>query len=309
MSPAAQGTDRQARSLGGARSAVLSRSRSRPPIGLSRSDQESVQRLEQFGLTTTESRVLVALLRLGPSTVAEVARVAEVHRTNVYPLLEELRARGLAGQLPGKAAMWASAGHNEVVDRLFAAQQELVRSLGSELDQTRHLLSELVPEGPAPAPELSDVHYVSGATPTDAVYLDLLATATTEILVFNRPPFAWASPDVHPAIMDMLGRGISTRVLYRSGDMEGPEAAAARDGAEAYITAGVEARVVDELPTKLAVMDRRAALLAMLDPVSPEETFPPSLHVEHAGLAQSLAGVFDHYWAAAQPYEARPAPG
>lgn len=162
--------------------------------------------------------------------------------------------------------------------------------------------SVLSRSGPDDQTDIPGISYLRDAASTESVYCELLAAATGEILVFNRPPFAWALPELHPAILQMLGRGISARVLYRRADLQGTGAATFREETGAYIEAGLQARVVEELPTKLVVMDRRAALMAMLEPASSEEDFPPSLHIEHPGLAQSLAAVFEHYWATAAPY-------
>lgn len=154
----------------------------------------------------------------------------------------------------------------------------------------------------AQAPEIPGLSHLGDAASTESAYCDLLGAAAEEILVFNRPPYAWSLPELHPAILEMLGRGISTRVLYQRAELEGPGAATFRGETEAYIEAGVDARVVEVLPTKLVVMDRRAALVAMLEPGSPAGSFPASLHIDHPGLAQSLAEVFEQYWSAAAPY-------
>lgn len=157
-----------------------------------------------------------------------------------------------------------------------------------------------------PQPAIPGVSYLPDATSTEQVYCRLLSIAAEEILVFNRPPYAWAMPELHPTILEMLGRGIPTRVLYRRVDLERPEAAGFREETAAYIEAGVQARVVETLPMKLLVMDRRVALLAMMEPAPAEEDFPASMHIEHPGLAKSLADVFERYWATAQPYVAEP---
>ena len=53
------------------------------------------ERLAVFGLSAKEAKVYLALLELGPSTMTEVARVANINRTTGYPVLETLAAKGL----------------------------------------------------------------------------------------------------------------------------------------------------------------------------------------------------------------------
>lgn len=62
---------------------------------------------------------------------------------------------------------------------------------------------------------------------------------------------------------------------------------------EVYHRAGAEGRVVDELPVKLAVFDKKVALTAMTDPVGTEAGYPTSLLIEHAGFAALHADAFD----------------
>lgn len=59
--------------------------------------------------------------------------------------------------------------------------------------------------------------------------------------------------------------------------------------------------MVDELPVKMAMADRRAALFALADPVLREVGFPMNLRVEHAGYAAFQADAFAHRWATARP--------
>jgi hypothetical protein len=60
---------------------------------------------------------------------------------------------------------------------------------------------------------------------------------------------------------------------------------------------------VDELPLKLAVVDRKVALLAMADPVLPEIGFPTTLLVEHPGYASLQADAFEQRWSTGTPVE------
>lgn len=51
--------------------------------------------LEQFGLTPTEEKVYLALLRLGLSSAADVIKKTQLHRTTVYDVLDRLIEKGL----------------------------------------------------------------------------------------------------------------------------------------------------------------------------------------------------------------------
>jgi len=51
--------------------------------------------LEHLGLSKNESKVYLALLDLGPSSVGKIASEAKIHRTNAYDAIERLLEKGL----------------------------------------------------------------------------------------------------------------------------------------------------------------------------------------------------------------------
>lgn len=57
--------------------------------------EKIIKTLEDMGLSENESRVYIASLSLGPSTVQNIAKAAEIKRTTVYTLIESLQKKGL----------------------------------------------------------------------------------------------------------------------------------------------------------------------------------------------------------------------
>lgn len=51
--------------------------------------------LEEFGLTKTEAKIYLLLLRLGSVPASEIIKKAQLHRTTVYDVLERLIEKGL----------------------------------------------------------------------------------------------------------------------------------------------------------------------------------------------------------------------
>jgi hypothetical protein len=65
--------------------------------------------------------------------------------------------------------------------------------------------------------------------------------------------------------------------------------------------AGAAGRVVDALPGAVAIADRSAALIAMVDPVLGDGGVPTMLLVEHPGFAALQAEGFERIWESAKP--------
>ncbi|MBI2581890.1 helix-turn-helix domain-containing protein [Candidatus Woesearchaeota archaeon] len=53
------------------------------------------QGLKTIGLSEGESKIYLALLKIGSSTVAKITKEVKIHRTNVYDFLEKLLIKGL----------------------------------------------------------------------------------------------------------------------------------------------------------------------------------------------------------------------
>jgi len=56
---------------------------------------EYIEALRGIGLSKNESKVYLALLKLGSSNVISIAKTSTVHRVNVYDALKKLQERGL----------------------------------------------------------------------------------------------------------------------------------------------------------------------------------------------------------------------
>lgn len=275
-----------------------SRAARKPPAGV----PEALRRtFEDLGLSPYEARVLLALLRSGSSTSAQLARLAEVPRTSAYAVLESLSDRGLVHRLPGDGPTnWGTPGADEVLERLEtakeAAQQDQLRQYRTRVEEARKLLADTILEQPSAA--LPYVHFVQGAPQVKKAYEKLIAEAEREVLMFNRPPYTWDPGTVNPAVLELLVRGVQTRVLYQAAQWADPSAEVFRSSHAAYHRAGVQARLAETLPIKMAVADRRVALIGMRGPLEAvdERTFPTNLLIEDPGMAEVLAASFEFLW-------------
>lgn len=256
--------------------------------------------LEELDLSPYESRVLTALLRLGSATSAELARNSKVPRTSIYSVVEALSAKGLCQRLPvSGSARWSTPGRDEVLDRLYAFEEERLRHQRERVERVREILAESFPEAPSSAGAY--VHVMHGAAQVNVIYNRMLAEIESELLFFNRPPYSSEPGHVNPLVLAALERGIEARVLYQAEQWNAPECKQFREGMRVYHDAGVQGALVDDLPMKLAVADRRVALVSMTDPTALDIGFPTTLLVEHPGYASVQALAFDRLWETAHP--------
>ena len=73
--------------------------------------------LEEFGLTKTEEKVYLALLKLGESSASEIIKKTQLHRTTVYDVLERLIEKGfISSIIKNKIRYYSPASPTKLLD-------------------------------------------------------------------------------------------------------------------------------------------------------------------------------------------------
>jgi predicted DNA-binding transcriptional regulator len=99
-----------------------------------------VKLFTKLGLTDTETRVYIAGLHLGPSSVQEIAKKARLSRTATYDAVAALQERGLMSTLErGKKRYFAV----EDPDQAIAYFKEQVRKMNGQLEALEKATPEL----------------------------------------------------------------------------------------------------------------------------------------------------------------------
>ena len=163
--------------------------------------------------------------------------------------------------VPGTIAS-ASFRHGEVVVRLAVCEKRRLRQLNARSMRFKELLERIVPnDNGAPSPFIEVIHD-SGQVAT--LYEQLHRETKDELLVFNRPPYFSPIGTPRPVVIDTCRR-VRTRVLYQRAQAGEMANELWRSEMAAYHRRVPDARVVDELPIKLAVFDRMRALFTLPD--------------------------------------------
>ena len=260
------------------------------------------QALSEFGLNGYQIRVFLALLTHGSSTAKQLAYFSGVPRTSTHAALNELQSLGLTEPLPGRSQLWLAPPRAMLVERLWSRAEDEFKASRMAKERARATVVDLLPDPPVAT--VPHVRIVRSAAEAVGEYGRRLADARHEVLVFNKGPYLGGIGEPNPAALDLVRRGVSTRALYQASDFDGPQGAALRKEADEYVAAGVQARVVDELPLKLALFDGRVALFPLEHPDAPDPADATNLHFEHPGFATFAKAAFEHYWAQGRPYRA-----
>jgi len=253
--------------------------------------------LVDLGLTGYEASAYLALIRRGRATGAEIARLAELPRQRIYDVLSGLVARGLASVEPGRPSRYTAVAPDEAIATLLAEHRS---RLGQLERRAAAAVERLTPAYRAGRDENDPLSYIEVLREPAAIgrrFAELEASAEHEILVFTKPPYAIAPAD-NVAGLQLLERRIEARSVYERSLYDDPAQA---DVVRRFVAAGERARVVDELPLKLVLIDERLALFTMEDPVAGSAGLTIMI-VEHAALARLLKLAFERVWESGEDF-------
>jgi sugar-specific transcriptional regulator TrmB len=253
--------------------------------------------LVALGLTGYEASAYVALTRRERASGAEVARLAGLPRQRIYDVLDGLVARGMATVEPGRPARYTAVAPDAAVAALLGARREEVERLEHEAALAVALLTPAYDDGRNTSDPLNYIEVLREPGAIAKRFMELQAAATREILVFTKPPYA-VEPSENRAGLELMARGVAARSVYERSVYDD---AAVIGAVRSFVAAGEQARVVDELPLKLVLIDDRVALFTMEDPIAGTTNLTIMI-VEHPAFAGLLKLAFEHVWAGAEDF-------
>lgn len=89
--------------------------------------------LRDIGFTEGESRVYLALLKLGPSTVNEISKETNQHRTTIYDFIEKLQQKGVVSSVKKGNVAYYKAADPENLKEYMKEKENKLNSVLPEL--------------------------------------------------------------------------------------------------------------------------------------------------------------------------------
>ena len=244
------------------------------------------------GLDQTQQAVYDAVTAVASATPKELADETGLPGRTVAAALEALRDRGLVEVLIG-SQRWAMTPPEPALDALVhEAQRELAHVRAPALS-----LAERARErGVLGRPE-ELVSIAEGSAAMGAHFEQLQRGAKHEVMVFDRPPYPITGGAVdNPLQVEMIGRGISYRGLYDAALLENP---AWTVRVQKDLDEGVQGRVMEGVPLKLAVADRSMGMIPLREADAVRGM--SALVIRPSVLLDSLVELFEALWQRAVP--------
>lgn len=245
--------------------------------------------LVELGLTQDEARAYVALVASGRTTARELSMSSGITRGRIYQVLDGLVRKGLAVDAATKVASFDPAPPAVAVENLLESRR---RSLMQQEEAAKDAVRALEHLGRRDEAVSGFVEVLRHSSTIADRFREIQEQAEEEVLMFSRRPYyTFQGPAANDAEFDALSRGVRVRCVYESVLLEDVEEVAA---IEKYVAAGEEARFVDTLPAKLAIVDSSVTLLTIADPRDAANF--TSLLLRQPGLSQFARLAFDRIW-------------
>jgi HTH-type transcriptional regulator, sugar sensing transcriptional regulator len=252
------------------------------------------RRLQQLGLNAYESRSYLVLLGHPRFKALELAARAHVPRQKIYEVLDSLVEKGFAQVVQEKTKLFSAVEPSLAIPGYLSRKRQI---LEQELTDNGRAgtaliddLKQLYSEGQGGRGTLDFLRIVSEPAQTAAEYRRMLSEVKAEYLEFSRPPYA-VDPLDEKLVKQAGISGVSCRLLLEAASLDDVH----RQRLSDYQASGVEVRVSDSLPMKLAVFDSRRGMIALLDPVITRPTWT-AVVFHHEGMGEAMKGLFEDHW-------------
>jgi sugar-specific transcriptional regulator TrmB len=245
--------------------------------------------LGALGIGAEEEDLYRSLVTLGGTSLADLARRFRLEEGDTERLLLSLQQRGLVAQSASRAGRWVAAPPT-------VALAGLINDRRHELEQAEAAAASLAELHRADsAGDFEDVvEVVMGPVAVAQRFQQVQLGAVEEVcaLVTGTPAVVSGSDNIAEDVA--ASRGVRYRVVIERDALIGEQA-------QAEVTASLgreeEVRVVERVPTKLIVADRRTAMV----PLSRPGDEPGALVLRSAGLVDALCALFELVWRDAWP--------
>jgi predicted transcriptional regulator len=245
--------------------------------------------LELVGVEQPDEEAYRALLAAPGCTVRELAGTLGRDDAEVAGTVARLEKLGLLTCTSDDPMRLLPTRPDVAVDALVAVRR-------AELDRVRAearvLLSELSTQERHRPENLVEV--IVGQEAIAARFAQLLTGTRHELQVIDRPPYASKTGESEPRVRGLLSEGVVVHGIYSPDSLDVPGAV---DDAYSAADAGETSRVHPQVPMKLAVFDRKIALL----PLAVDQLVDSALVVHPCALLDALMEMFWLLWDQAVP--------
>jgi len=143
------------------------------------SQRALIDQLRLLGLTESESKAYLAVVKLGPCTAVQVSRESQLQRTEIYSLMSKLVSKGLVEETADRPKRYQAPNLERALKNLGEQTASRLRRIKEATQQLAARLSELtVTSERRKGPEVRVIHKINNIQRN---FLEMVASAESEI--------------------------------------------------------------------------------------------------------------------------------
>jgi HTH-type transcriptional regulator, sugar sensing transcriptional regulator len=258
--------------------------------------------IRKLGFSEYETKCYLALFEKDTLTVSEAVSIAQISRTNAYEIMERLLRKGLAISIPGKVKQYAAAEPS-----IFQAKMmESVDDTTQTIERAAAELKILYKNSRGEHNPLNYIEIIKDPRQIHMKFVELSLNAKQEILVLSKRSETkhFRQAEDKPSANRRIGvfeKGVKVRCIYDIWPDE-EDNKLLLENIDKFAEVGEEARIVENLPMRLAIFDSKIVMFMLLDHNSRELTSTVQI-IEHPSMADGLKMLFESIWIRAEDYK------
>jgi len=264
-------------------------------VGTRRTTVTSQGLLTALGVDEVSEELYRALLVKPGSTLTDLRESTGYGPKRLRRILDLLEQKAMVTRRGGNPTRFQPTPPEIVIEALAGAREH-------EIDQARlaaHQLTALLQTSAEPVHVTELVEILTSPSAVAERWTQLQTATRTSLEVFDRPPYAQSvSAEHEPLQSDLRRRGVVCRGVYDEDALSYPGTIEHLRHVTMPDETGVQrehARVVSRLPIKLALFDRRTALVPLTEPIQ-GGAVDAGVVVHSSALLDALLDLFSTYW-------------
>jgi|WetSurMetagenome_2_1015567.scaffolds.fasta_scaffold01847_4 HTH-type transcriptional regulator, sugar sensing transcriptional regulator len=263
-----------------------------------------IEKLQKLGLSKRESEVYIALLTKKEFTAPEIGKITSVSRNKSYEVLQSLVKKNLCTQKYKDGTKIFIGIRPDIALQNIISSQE--KDLNEKKEFTANFSKELMKLHTANKHSSGSLDYIEVFTDIGQVKVrweNIERNTKNELLVFTKPPYSVSLEDTLEIAGEVKKNKISVKSIYEFKTLKTiEEINNLLKMIDVYKKMGEEAKIIEELPMKLAISDINTTVFVLDDKITMQPSMTTMI-VEHPGFAIALKKVFEAYWKEATPID------
>ncbi|MBU0536289.1 MAG: hypothetical protein KKE20_04950 [Nanoarchaeota archaeon] len=245
---------------------------------------EIEQFLEKLGISQYEKQAYIALLRLGRAKSRQISKESNVSYGRIYEILEKLEQKGLISILPTEPKTFEAINPRIALKLMLKKKTEEIAELQEEAEQLK-IPARIVPE------TIKDKTIVlHGRQKQLQMIGEMNERAKKEIMTI--PGVYEPNTYLRITAKRALKRGVKIRRLLRAVTPKNKQIL------KEDLSSGAEIKQRDLSGLRLKIIDRKEAILSIVDPKTKDRI---SVYTTNKDFANSMATFFESLWEKSRP--------